>query len=246
MAELEANVREAVLALEGTVIEDFQLPLPGDLKDLAKAAALVSGIVEDRIPAMLNQVRNQTWDKEGHLHQFEFRRSTIGFPDVLLVQRADPEVVIFEIEAKSWYVLSGDPLTARFETAASFIDDRTLIVIVAWVLDGVVSGSPKLLRLHVDNAKRLAEARDAEWTRNDPDKHRVVEPPVAPEGTTANLIETKVRGERFKDNRWSKDSENFGKIDRIHDPGLVQFRDTVWSLQAGGKTLRHWQRFATA
>ena len=58
MAELEANVREAVLALEGTVIEDFQLPLPGDLKDLAKAAALVSGIVEDRIPAMLNQVRN--------------------------------------------------------------------------------------------------------------------------------------------------------------------------------------------
>jgi len=46
MAELEASVREAVLALEGTVIEDFQLPLPGDLKDLAKAAALVSGIVE--------------------------------------------------------------------------------------------------------------------------------------------------------------------------------------------------------
>lgn len=42
MAELEANVREAVLALEGTVIEDFQLPLPGDLKDLAKAAALVT------------------------------------------------------------------------------------------------------------------------------------------------------------------------------------------------------------
>lgn len=40
MAELEASVREAVLALEGTVIEDFQLPLPGDLKDLAKAAAL--------------------------------------------------------------------------------------------------------------------------------------------------------------------------------------------------------------
>lgn len=243
--ELGASVREAVLALEGTVIEDFQLPLPGDLRDLAKAAALVSGIVEDRIPTMLNQVRSQTWDKDGHLHQFEFRRSTIGFPDVLLVLRANPEVVIFEIEAKSWYVLSRDPLTARFETSAEFINDATLIVVVAWVLDGVVSGSPKLLRLHVDNAKRLAKARDAEWVRNEPSTHRVVEPAEAPAGTTANLIETKVRGEQLKNGRWSKDAENFGKIERIHDSDIAQFRDTVWSLQAGGKTFREWQRFAT-
>jgi hypothetical protein len=46
-----ARIREALLALEGTVIEDLRLPLPGDLRDIAKAAALVSGVVEDRIPA---------------------------------------------------------------------------------------------------------------------------------------------------------------------------------------------------
>lgn len=44
------RVREAILALEGTVIEDLNIPLPGDLRDIAKAAALVSGVVEDRIP----------------------------------------------------------------------------------------------------------------------------------------------------------------------------------------------------
>ena len=44
------KVSEALLALEGTVIEDLSIPLPGDLRDISKAAALVSGVVEDRIP----------------------------------------------------------------------------------------------------------------------------------------------------------------------------------------------------
>jgi hypothetical protein len=62
------KVREAILALEGTVIEDLSIPLPGDLRDIAKAAALVSGVVEDRIPELLNRVRAQTWDEDGELH----------------------------------------------------------------------------------------------------------------------------------------------------------------------------------
>src|SRR5437773_2675760 len=94
-----AKVREAILALEGTVIDDFKLPLPGDLKDISKAAALVSGVVEDRIPALLNSVRDRTWDEDGSLHAFEFRRFPIGFPDTLLVERAHPENILFELEA---------------------------------------------------------------------------------------------------------------------------------------------------
>src|SRR6266852_8566321 len=111
------RVREALLALEGVVIEDFRLPLPGDLRDIAKAAALVSGVVEDRIPVLLNSVRNYTWDEDNKLHAYEFRRFTIGFPDILLVERANPEHVLFQMEAKSWYILASDPLTARFETS---------------------------------------------------------------------------------------------------------------------------------
>ena len=93
-------MREALLALEGSVIEDLKLPLPGDLKDISKVSALVSGVIEDRIPALLNSVRNQTWDEDAVLQAFEFRRDTIGFPDILLVERTDPTNVIFEIEAK--------------------------------------------------------------------------------------------------------------------------------------------------
>jgi hypothetical protein len=238
-----AKVREALLALEGSVIEDFQLPLPGDLKDIAKAAALVSGVVEDRIPTLLNSVRDRTWDEAGELHAYEFRRFTIGFPDILLVERANPSNIVFEIEAKSWYILSGDPLTARFESSPNVMRDGTILAIVAWVLDGVVSGSPKLLRIHSDDAKRLASVRDKAWEKID-DNHRVDQPTNEP-GTARNLIKTQTRGEIRRSGRWEKDADNYGKLDRLYDDRLRGFRDDVWSLYAAGKTLKEWQAFIT-
>jgi len=97
---LSEKVRTALLALEGTVIDDLRLPVPGDLRDISKAAAMVSGVVEDRIPALLNGVRDRTWDEDGALHEYEFRRFPIGFPDVLLVERANPENILFQLERK--------------------------------------------------------------------------------------------------------------------------------------------------
>ncbi len=169
---LTEKVRSALLALEGTVIDDLRIPLPRDLRDIAKAAALVSGIVEDRIPTLLNNVRDRTWDEDGALTSYEFRRFTIGFPDILLVERADPTKVRFQLEAKSWYVLATDSLTARFLTSPTVMQGKTVIVVVAWVLDGVVSGSPKLVSIHSDDADRLAYVRDQAWIGIG-DDHRV-------------------------------------------------------------------------
>jgi hypothetical protein len=182
-------IREALLSLEGTRIEDLRFPLPGDLKDIAKASGLVSGIVEDRIPALLNSVRTTTWDEEGELGDYEFRKLAIGFPDILLVKRSDPDVVLFEIEAKSWYILSRDALTARFLTSQTIIRPGTLVVVVAWMLDSVVSGSPVLLRMHVDDALRFATVRDKRWTQILPaGSHRVVEPENARLGHRAIFL----------------------------------------------------------
>jgi len=239
-----ARIREALLALEGTVIEDLRLPLPGDLRDIAKAAALVSGIVEDRIPALLNSVRGHTWDQDDELHAFEFRRFPIGFPDILLVERANPDHVLFQMEAKSWYILASGPLTARFETSPAVMAEGTILAIVAWLLDGVVSGSPKLLRIHSDDAHRLATVRDAAWEAIEPlGSHRVVHPGNAP-GTPRNLVQTVARGEMYRNERWTKDSDNYGKLERLYDPQIQAFRDTVWSLTAAGKTLKEWHAFA--
>lgn len=124
-----ARVREALLALEGTVIEDLRLPLPGDLRDIAKAAALVSGI-------------------------------------------------------------------------------------------------------------------DMAWEAIEPSgSHRVVHPENAP-GTTRNLVQTLARGEIHRTSGWAKDADNYGKLDRLYDPQIRAFRETVWSLTAAGKTFREWHSFA--
>lgn len=243
---LVATVCEALLTLEGTVIDDFKIPLPGDLKDITKAAALVSGVVEARIPILLNSVRDRTWDIDGDFHEYEFRRFTIGFPDILLVRRSDPDDVIFELEAKSWYALSGDALTGRFLTSHSAITTGTVLAIVGWMLDGVVSGSPQFLRIFTDDAARLAKVRDAAWESIPPaGSHRVVQPQNAP-GTAQNLLQKLARGEQLQGTEWRADSDNFGKIDRIHDPALAQFTDDVLSLIAAGKPLREWRNFIAA
>jgi len=241
--ELFEKVRTAILALEGTVIEDLQLPLPGDLRDISKAAAMVSGIVEDRIPALLNGVRERTWDADGKLHEYEFRRFTIGFPDVLLVERANPAHFLFQLEAKSWYVLSADPITARFLTSKGVMTTGTLVVIVAWILDGVVSGSPKLLRIYTDDAMRLAEVRDKAWENIGEEDHRVINPTLSA-GIPRSQMKTQVRAEQKKPNgEWEADSDNFGKLHRLYDEQIATFETSVLDLRAAGKTLREWQAF---
>ncbi len=237
------RVREALLALEGSIIEDFKLPLPGNLKDIAKAGALVSGVIEDRIPELLNRVRDRTWDEDGGLQPYEFRRSTIGFPDIELVDRANPSSVLFEIEAKSWYILSGDLITARFLTAANAMHEGTVVAIVAWMLDGVVSGSPKLLRIYSDDAHRLAAVRDEKWEQIEPaGSHRVVQPENTP-GTPRSLTRIQTRGEIYQGGEWKKDADNFGKLDRLYDEQLTTFQKEVLALQAAGKTLSQWRAF---
>jgi len=243
---LAETVQVALLALEGALIEDLHLPLPGDLRDIAKAAALVSGIVEDRIPALLNSVRERTWDEDGSLQDYEFRRFTIGFPDILLVERANPDNVIFQLEAKSWYILSADSLTARFETSPVVMTSGTVIAVVAWLLDGVVSGSPKLLRIFTDDALRLASVRDSAWESIGNGTHRVVHPDSLP-GTLRNQLQTLARGEILRPNgEWAKDADNYGKLDRLYDDRLKEFKDDVFSLRAAGKTLKDWHRFFAA
>jgi hypothetical protein len=122
--------------------------------------------------------------------------------------------------------------------------EGTIIAIVAWVLDGVVAGSPKLLRIHSDDALRLAAVRDTAWESIEPQgSHRVVHPGNAP-GTPRNLVQTLARGEIRRNSGWAKDADNYGKLDRLYDAQIRAFRETVWSLTAAGKNFKEWHSFA--
>ena len=110
-----------------------------------------------------------------------------------------------------------------------------------WSLQHSRGGS--LLRLHIDDAKRLAAVRDEAWEAIDPDTHRVVQPVNEP-GTPRSLLKTQARGEILRpDGDWTKDSDNYGKLARLYDAGLDGFRDSTWALTAGDKTYKEWQTF---
>lgn len=235
-----AAIRQAILALEGTTFEDFQFPLPGDLRDLVKASDLVSSTIEDRVPELLNRVREHTWDAGKTLAPYEFRRAAAGFPDCLLVERS-PENVVFEIETKSWYVLSRDTITARFKTDPAAITPGTLVIIAGWALDGVVSGSPKISRIHIDDAQVLARARDATWTAQ---AHRRVLPAQNAPNTPRNLRRTQVTPQQQGSHgTWEAESENFGKIHRIQHQPVKDFIENTLALQAAGRPFKEWRKF---
>lgn len=234
-------IKRAILALEGLVLEDFQFPLPGDLRSLVKASDLVSDTIEDRLPELLNNVRERTWDTDHKLDDYEFRKAIAGFPDCLLVERENPDNVIFEIEAKSWYILSRDTITARFHTDPSVITKGTLVVIAGWVLDGVVAGSPKLLRIHIADAHALAKARDTAWESL---AHRRVVRPKNPPGTPRNLRRTQVEAQQQNaSGAWTKESDNFGKLHRIQHQPIKDFIADTLALQAAGKSFKAWRTF---
>jgi hypothetical protein len=142
--------------------------------------------------------------------------------------------------------LSGDALTARFLTSPDVIRDGTLVVVVAWMLDGVVAGSPTLHRIYVDDAKRLATVRDTAWEGIDPpDSHRVLQPDNAP-GTTRNQLQTQVRGQqRNQAGEWVAESQNFGKLWRFYDPDVTAFHDEVLAHRVAAKPLKAWRNFVT-
>lgn len=62
-------------------------------------------------------------------------------------------------------------------------------------------------------------------------------------GTPRNLAQTVARGEILRHSRWERDSDNYGKLDRLYDEQIRSFRNTVWSLTAAGKSLREWHDF---
>ena len=56
-------------------------------------------------------------------------------------------------------------------------------------------------------------------------------------------MQTVARGEILRNTGWAKDSDNYGKLDRLYDENIRAFRDAVWALTAAGKTLKDWRSF---
>ena len=136
--------------------------------------------IENQVIQTLNQMRS-VWDPNEGYVLYSFVRQAQTFPDVLLKRSATAEGsgedIIMGIELKGWYLLAkeGEP-SFRFQVTPAACGPQDLIVVVPWVLNNVISGSPRVLSPYIESAQYAAQYRNYHWEecpgRQGPKGHR--------------------------------------------------------------------------
>jgi len=198
-------------------------------------AAIESSVVEN-----LNDLRD-LWDPEGKYDVYSFVRQSQVFPDVRLQTTApgvrEADRVLMGIELKGWFILSkeGEP-SFRYKASPHACAPQDLLVVYPWSLDEVISGSPRLMRPFIEEAKYAAEHRNHYW--------RVTRGASGPE---ADVIPAAVaspypsKAQKFNDEPRQDKGANFGRVAR---GGLMtEFIETLLLEPISGIPATHWHSF---
>jgi hypothetical protein len=125
-------------------------------------AAIESSVVEN-----LNSLR-ELWDPDGKYEVYSFVRQAQVFPDVRLQTTApgvaEADRILMGIELKGWFILAkeGEP-SFRYKASPLVCAPQDLLVVFPWGLDEVISGTPRLMRPFVEEARYAAEHRNYYW-----------------------------------------------------------------------------------
>lgn len=176
-----------------------------------------------------------------NIENLEFYRNSSQFPDLFLIDNSTKEILL-SIELKSWFVFSGDEITARFHTSPDAIPEGSLLIIYPWTLNKIISGSPLLLMPHVTDAKELARKRDTTWTK---EGRRKIET-IGEMGIKSpiNKIRNKSIGVQWneKTSSWETESDNFGKIWRIYDESInIDFYSLAMRHLLDNRSIADWR-----
>jgi hypothetical protein len=111
-----------------------------------------------------------------------------------------------------------------------------LLVVYPWTLDEVLSGSPRLLRPFIEEARYAAEHRNYYWT-----ELRGVQGPDAAVETAEHQAPYPAKAQKFNDKAASDSGGNFGRVAR---GGLMaSFIAELMALPLSGIPAKHWQAF---
>jgi len=198
-------------------------------------AAIESSVVEN-----LNDLR-ELWDPEGKYEIYSFVRQAQVFPDVRLQTTApnvpEGERILMGIELKGWFVLSkeGEP-SFRYKASPQVCAPQDLLVVFPWGLDEVISGSPRLMRPFVEEARFAAEHRNYYWT--------------ALRGSTgedAEVITSAIshpyptKNQKFNDEAKKDKGGNFGRVAR--GQLMTEFIAALLEQPVSGIPAVFWQSF---
>ncbi len=199
-------------------------------------AAIEASVVEN-----LNLLR-ELWDPDEEYEIYSFLRQAQVFPDVLLTTTApgvpDEERVLMGIELKGWFILSkeGEP-SFRYKASANVCAPQDLLVVFPWGLNEVISGSPRLLRPFVEEAKYAAEHRNYYWEH----MRAGVQGDAALVDLSPIAAPYPAKSQKFNDVPRVDKGSNFGRVAR---GGLMSdFITELMSVQVSGIQAKYWQNF---
>jgi hypothetical protein len=130
--------------------------------DLHTLNTVLGATIEQQVVRTLNLVR-KSWDPDGRYALFSFVRQPQTFPDVRLRKSSGDETLL-GLELKGWYLLAKETEPSlRFRTTSAACAAQDLVVVVPWVLDNVISGSPVLFEPFMEFAKYAADYRNYHW-----------------------------------------------------------------------------------
>ncbi len=208
--------------------------------DLFTLNTPLGAAIEQSVVDSLNDVR-EIWDPDGQYKLYSFIRQAQVFPDVRLETTApgiaEGERVLMGIELKGWFVLAkeGEP-SFRYRASPAVCAPQDLLAVYPWALDEVVSGSPKLLRPFVEEARYAAEHRNHYWTET-----RGVQGVAAEVIAAPHQAPYPTKNQKFNDEAATDSGGNFGRVAR---GGLMRaFIDELMNLPLSGIPARHWQSF---
>ena len=208
--------------------------------DLFTLNTPLGAAIEQSVVDNLNDFR-AIWDPDKEYELYNFVRQPQAFPDVRLQttapSKAGVEEVLMGIELKGWFVLAkeGEP-SFRYKASPEVCRPHDLIVVYPWMLDEVVSGSPRLLQPFIEEARYAAEHRNHYWT--------VLRGNTGPDAGIRPATFQKPypsKSDKYNDEAINDKGSNFGRIARGNLMG--DFIAKLMELPLSGIPARHWQSF---
>jgi hypothetical protein len=208
-----------LIELRGKVFDVISLAQPKSLesainmtKVISKLSPLVGNLIEFNTVTFLNSIDDfKPFGK--------WKRQDPGFPDTIFESDISPQP---GIEIKTWFPLATE-ITARFKDSQNhFCKNQTYVAILAWLLENIIYGKPKIIDILIVSAKTVAEARDIHY--HNPPGYLVLEP----EDTslrTRNLQQTNTNGYKFQGSK--KELEEAKRIVASWGPDGKSYKPTL-------------------
>ena len=147
---------EKLSELEGHVLDVLSIRKPLDpaealgwAKIVSKLSPILGNLLEFEIVRLLNELKLP--------RGCEWIRQDPGFPDAALLGLATPPP---GIEIKAWFPMATE-ITGRFrESQTRLLDGSVRLAVIAWIPEYVLFGRPVVLDVFVEDALKIAAARD--------------------------------------------------------------------------------------